>query len=195
MRRSARAAVCSGHAALLLGVLLGPLGPAPRAAVYASQREALEQAFPKAERIDRRSFVLSEAQVREVERLSRAPLDSPLVTLHVAFSGAEPLGYALIDVHRVRTVPEALLVVLTPDGQVRSVRLLAFHEPVEYQPKRRWYRQFEGRRLTPELQLGRDIHAIAGATLSSRAATRSVRRALALFQVLVAKAPTAREER
>jgi Na+-translocating ferredoxin:NAD+ oxidoreductase RnfG subunit len=33
--------------------------------------------------------------------------------------------------------------------------------------------------------VGSDIHAIVGATLSARAATRGVRRALALYEVLV----------
>jgi Na+-translocating ferredoxin:NAD+ oxidoreductase RnfG subunit len=85
----------------------------------------------------------------------------------------------------VRTVSEALLVALTPEGTVRSVRLLAFHEPEEYRPPSRWLAQFEGAHLGPGLRLGRDVHTIAGATLTSRAATRAVRRALVLHRLLV----------
>jgi len=43
----------------------------------------------------------------------------------------------------------------------------------------------DGKRLGPDLHLKRAIHTIAGATLSSQAVTRSVRTALALYQVLL----------
>ena len=100
--------------------------------------------------------------------------------------GDATLGYALIDVHTVRTLPEALMIVLDPKGEVRSLRVLAFHEPSDYLPPEGWFRQFEGRGLDSDLQLKGGIHAIAGATLSSRAVTRSVRRTLALYEVLIA---------
>ena len=86
----------------------------------------------------------------------------------------------------VRTLPEALLIVIAPDGSVRSLRVLAFHEPTEYQPSERWLAQMDGKQLGPDLHLKRAIHTIAGATLSSQAVTRSVRTALALYQVLLA---------
>ena len=66
------------------------------------------------------------------------------------------------------------------------MRVLAFHEPLEYMPSARWYRQFEQKTLAAPLRLGGDVHAIVGATLSARAATEGVRRALALYQVVVA---------
>ena len=168
-----------GLAALICAALTA------HARVFYAQSEALALAFPGADRIERRNAVLSRQQVARVEADSRAPLDSPLVTLHVGWLDGRVLGYAVIDIHTVRTLPEAIMTVLTPDGVVRSVRLLAFHEPEDYMPIARWYRQFEGRRLDPDLQLKRGIHAISGATLSARATTRSVRRALALYRVLV----------
>ena len=181
--------MCSSRAvavALLCCALLCVTVPL-RAAVYHSRSEALALAFPEAERIERRSFVLTETQVEAAQKLARAPLDSLIVTFHLGWRGKELLGYALIDVHTVRTLPEALMIVLTPQGAVRSVRALAFHEPEEYLPPRRWFRGFDGRELGPELQLKQGIHAIAGATLSARAITRSVRRTLALYQILFAQ--------
>ena len=105
--------------------------------------------------------------------------------MHSAHRGAELLGYAVLDVRTVRTLPEALLIVLAPDGSVRSVRVLAFHEPSEYQPNQHFLEQMDGKQLSPELHLKRDIHGIAGATLSSQSVTRGVRTALALYQVLI----------
>ncbi|MEN8159815.1 MAG: FMN-binding protein, partial [Myxococcota bacterium] len=97
----------------------------------------------------------------------------------------ERLGYALLAVHNVRTLPEAFLVVLSPEGVVTRLRMLAFYEPSEYKPTDRFLAQFDARALGPELRLGGDIHGIAGSSLSSRAVTTGVRRSLALYEVLV----------
>ncbi len=169
---------------LLALLLLAPA--AASGVVFHTQRDALTLAFPDADRIERRNVILTDAQAEAIERRAQAPLDSRIVTLYVGWRGERILGYAVIEVHKVRTLPEALMTVLTPDGAVRSVRMLAFHEPPDYLPPRRWLGQFDDRTLGPDLQLKRDIHVIAGATLSSRAATRSVRRALAMHEVLVA---------
>lgn len=175
---------------LALGLALGgALAPGRAdAKLYYSQREGLELAFPDADRVERRSFLLDDAQHAEIEKLAHARVESRIVAVHVGWQGERLLGYAMIDVHNVRTVPEALMIVLTPEGTVRSVRVLAFHEPTEYQPSDRWLARFHGAQLDPELQLGRGVHGISGATLSARASTRSVRRALATYRVLIAPA-------
>jgi hypothetical protein len=174
----------SRRAALALLGLLSVAAPAA-AEVFLSQREALALAFPDADRIEKKTVVLDEAQAAAVEKQSGAPLDTKLVALHQAFRGKDVLGYALIEIHTVRTLPEAFLVVLTPDGHVASLRMLAFYEPSEYKPSDRFLAQFDARGLEPELRLGGAIHGIAGASLSSRAVTTGVRRSLALYQILV----------
>ena len=158
---------------------------AANAKVFYSQQEALDLAFPDADRIETDTRVLSAEQVEAVEKSARSKLDSRIAKFYAAWKDDQVLGYAFIDVHTVRTLPEAFMVVLEPDGTTRSVRVLAFHEPLDYLPTERWYEQFEARSLSDPLRLGRDIHGIVGATLSARAVTQSVRRVLALFRVLV----------
>jgi Na+-translocating ferredoxin:NAD+ oxidoreductase RnfG subunit len=156
------------------------------AKVYQSREEAIASAFPDVERVETRSVLLDDAQARRVEELAGGRLETRLVTIHSGLREGRPIGHALIDVHSVRTLPEALLVVLTPEGTVRSLRVIAFHEPEEYLPRERWLAQFEGRALGPDLRLRGAIDGIAGATLSSQAVTLAVRRALAIHQVLLA---------
>jgi len=155
------------------------------AKVFYSRSEALKLAFPDADRIEDESILLDDEQASRIEKLAKSKLESRLVRYHRGYRGAELLGYAFIDVHTVRTLPEAFLVVLTPEGAVRTVRVLAFHEPLEYMPPERWYRQFDQKTLAEPLRLGGDVHGIVGATLSSRATTEGVRRVLALYQVVV----------
>jgi hypothetical protein len=172
-------------AALVVAALCGLLVPQAHANVYASKDEALREAFPDADRIEEHSHVLTAEQARAIETRAMAPLERRIWTLYSAHRGGTLLGTAVIDVRNVRTLPEALLIVIAPDGSVRSLRVLAFHEPSEYKPSERWLAQLDGRRLGPDLHLKRAIHTIAGATLSSQAVTRSVRTALALYQVLL----------
>ena len=157
------------------------------AKVFYAKEEALRAAFPEADVIDKRTFFLTDDQKKQVETLARTRLDSKLVTLHVGKRGHKPLGYAMIDVHTVRTLPEAVMVVLSPEGLVASTLILAFYEPLEYLPNERWLKQFDQTRLTPDLRVGGGIAGITGATLTVRGVTDAVRKALAVYQVLIAK--------
>jgi len=153
--------------------------------VFSTQSEALELAFPDAEEVESNTFVLDDDQVARIESLAKCELDSKLVKIYTGMRGGKVLGYALIDVHNVRTLPEAFMIVLSPTGEVRSLRVLAFHEPLEYKPTDRWYSQFNNRSIKAPLRLGGDVHGVVGATLSARATTRGVRRALAFYEILL----------
>jgi Na+-translocating ferredoxin:NAD+ oxidoreductase RnfG subunit len=156
-----------------------------RATVFHSREEALRLAFPEADRTEPRDFFLTPEQRSDIEHRAKAPLESNLITVYVGYRGDQTIGYATLDTHVVRTLPETFLVVLTPDGAVVATHVLAFYEPLEYLPGARWLAQFERKRLRDDLQVGRGIAAITGSTLSSRAVTAGVRRALAIHAVLL----------
>jgi hypothetical protein len=175
-----------GLARLLLTLVVAwCAADAAEAKVFFSREEALALAFPDADRVGDETVVLGDEQARRVEALSHAELETRLVRVYTGYRGDVVLGYAFIDVHNVRTLPEAFLIVLSPQGEVQSLRLLAFHEPLEYMPREGWYEQFRDKSIADTLRLGSDVHGIVGATLSSRATTLGVRRALALYQVVV----------
>ena len=170
----------------VLWLLPGVFQPAEAVVLYA-KNEALKLIFPEADSIEPEAIFLTAAQAARIEELARSPLESPLLTVHVGRKGDQTLGYAFLDIHVVRTQPEALFVVLTPQGDVDSVLIVAFHEPLEYMPSERWQAQFAGKSLTPDLQVKRAIAPISGATLSAHAMTDAVRRALAVYQVALKK--------
>ena len=170
-----------------LALVFGMVPADAEAKVFHSRKEALQIAFPEADRVEDEAMLLGDEEASRVEKLSRGALESRLVKIYRGYRGNELLGYAFIDVHNVRTLPEAFLVVLSPEGEVRTLRILAFHEPLDYMPSDSWYAQFETKDTRSQLRLGNDIHGIVGATLSAQATTRGVRRALAIYQVLVKK--------
>lgn len=177
--------MCSRPASFVVALLAAFAAQGAAAKVFYTQSEALALAFPDAENVESKTFVLDDAQVEHIESLAKCALDSKLVKIYTGVREGRVLGYALIDVHNVRTLPEAFMVVLSPTGEVRSLRVLAFHEPLEYKPTSRWYSQFDNRSIEAPLRVGGDIHGVVGATLSAQATTRGVRRALAYYEVLL----------
>lgn len=171
---------------VILVAAVGLVSDQPAAAkVFASQKQALAEAFPDADRIERRTFVLTRDQSAAIERLVGLPAEAKVVVLHVAQQGARVLGFGEIAVHKVRTQPEAMLIVVDAKGQIRSVRIIAFHEPLDYLPTDRWYAQLIGKKKGDGLTLGREVHGVVGATLSAQAAVDGVRRTLAYWEVLL----------
>ncbi len=178
-RRSRRAAALFALSALLPGAAGG--------AVFETQEHALARVFPAPARVERRTDFLSPAEVEAAQKAARAPIESAVVTRYAALGpDGALLGTAYFDAHVVRTAKEVLLVVVAPDGSVRSVDVLAFGEPQDYLPRERWLERIEGKKAGDELFVGRALAHVSGATLTTRAIAAAVRRVLALHAVLPA---------
>lgn len=153
------------------------------ATVLITVEEGLELAFPGAV-FERETLFLDEDQRTAVLDLSGAATTSALATRFVAMDGSdEIIGYAYLDTHVVRTLPETVMVVLDAGGAVRRVEVVTFREPLEYMPREGWYGQYVGRELDDDLALKRGIRPVTGATLTARATTEAVRRVLAIHAV------------
>ena len=164
-------------AAVLTGAALFGAAPA-RARVLMSQKDALTLAFTAAAP-ERRTAFLTDAQVKAVEAAAQSKLESKVWTYYVAGSTT-----AYFESHLVRTMNETIMIVVDGNGAVRFVEILSFAEPDDYLASKRWLGQFPGRKLDDDLALRRGLRNIAGASLTSEAVTRAVRRALAVHQVL-----------
>lgn len=152
-----------------------------RAGALLAKDEALARAFPGAT-VEPKTVFLTDAQSEAVRaETGRAPA-SKLFTYYEARRDDHVVGLGVIATHVVRTLPEALLVVLTPDAKVDRVLLLAFYEPPEYRPPDRWLQQFVGRRRDDGTgwRVGRDVHGLTGATFTSNAVTGAIREILAI---------------
>ena len=147
-----------------------------------AREEALRLAFADAQ-VVRESIFLTPEQLEAVKNLAGSPVESALWVRCRAIRGDSLVGVAYFDAHRVRTLPETIMITVLPDGRVGRIEVLAFDEPPEYLPRREWYNQFLERPLDPELALRRGIRPVTGATLTARATTEAVRRVLAVHQV------------
>lgn len=173
--------------ATVVTILAAAVSGVASAKVFHARDEAIKLAFPDADRVETRDFFLTAEQRKEIEKLAKSPLETDLLTVYVGHRAGSVMGYALLDTHMVRTLPETFLIVLDPRGSVASLLLLAFYEPLEYAPGARWLAQSKGRSLEDDLEVGRGVAAITGSTLTTRAVMASVKRALAVYKVLIEK--------
>ena len=145
--------------------------------------QALALAFPGAE-WTRKEHWLTEPQAQQVQALAGSALSGIWQVSYEARGGGQLLGVAYLDTHRVRTLPETILVVISAAGRIQRVEVLAFREPQEYLAKEAWVRQFDGKPLDAQLSLKGAIRPLSGSTLTAHALTDAARRMLALHQVL-----------
>lgn len=160
--------------------------PGARAQTFLTQEEALELAFPAADSVVRRTAFLGDEQLARARAEAGRGVEIPsgIVTHYVAMRGGRPVGVAYFDAHRVRTLPEALMIVVGPDDRIRRVEVLKFSEPPEYVAPAGWLAQFEGKALDRDLSLKGGVINITGATLTSGAVTAAARRVLALHALV-----------
>jgi hypothetical protein len=168
----------------VLAVLISLAAAAAPARVLMTQDQALASAF-SGQRVVRQKFFLTRQQRDDARRESGVEFTDELVVRYAAPDGA----FAYFETQVVRTKPETLMIVVNAAGAVDRVDILAFDEPTDYFPKRRWLDQLRGRKLDADLSLNRDVRPISGASLTGRSIVNATRKVLALHHVLTGVPP------
>ncbi len=141
---------------------------------YLTFAEALALAFPGG------------GAAQKLATTSEPPGDASasLFGVYVARDAAGALeAVLLIDRVIGRTEFITYACVLSPDGAVRRLEVMAYREPVGGEVRnRRFLAQFEGKRAGDRLRAGRDIANVAGATLSVNAMAGRVATLLAWWR-------------
>ncbi len=163
---------------------------------FLSAEEALALAFPGADSIEKSVEVLTDEQRKRVSESMGWSSAPPLFSFWTAMRrgaapGATVLGHAVIHNVRGKSRPITYMAAVGPDLKLMRVELLVYRESHGGEVRRSsWRRQFVGKDLSSPLRVGRDIRNIGGATISCRAVTAGVRRALAYLSVLRPAADT-----
>jgi len=157
--------------------------------VLVTAQEALALAFPKAQCV-RKTLYLTKAEASAVRKAAGSPLRRRVVFRFTARIDNEVIGWGYLERHRVRTHEQVLLVMIHRSGKLARIEVLSFDEPQAYRPRKSWYRQFEGRKLSKTLRLKQEIRGVVGSTLTALATTRAARRVLALHTILSRRKPT-----
>lgn len=161
----------------------GPMG------IFYGLEESRRELFPGYDSVAADSLVLDEKRAAEAAAQLKAPVEERRVDFERILSKQGVAGY----IYRGRELGKVermdFAVALDAEGRVKRVLLTAYRESIGGEVKsRRFMKQFEGKRSGDALQVGRDIDGITGATLSSRAVTLGVRKAVCYWRLRYGKA-------
>jgi Na+-translocating ferredoxin:NAD+ oxidoreductase RnfG subunit len=170
---------------LLLGLVLTA---SARAGKLPSADEAVRDLLPDCG-YERETLLLTQAEQSACVEAANQKDVRALVTRYVATNQTGIVGYAYLDKHLVRTLPQTLMVAVDADGSLVGIKVLAFREPAEYIARDGWMEQFRGKTAADEIRMKKNIDGITGATLTARAVTQCARRTLAIHQVLEQQDP------
>lgn len=131
---------------------------------------------------DRKTVFLTDEQLQTVQQRAKAKVESKIVTYYTGNN-----RYAFFESRTIRTMPATFMVVLNSHGAVHSVEMMAFYEPEDYLPPKKWMATFKEKTIKDDLWLKRGVYNISGASLSAQAITESIRKILAVYSIVVAK--------
>jgi len=149
--------------------------------------EALKMNFNENIVIQKKSILISKAQAKEVQQRAKVKLNTKIYKTFKVTQDDKLLGYGILVIQKVRTKTSAILSIITPDGILKAIEIVAFNEPTEYIPSKTWVNTFKDMPLDDTLKLGKKIPNITGATFSARSATDASRIALAIYELVIAK--------
>lgn len=103
----------------------------------------------------------------------------------VARTGTSIDGYAVVDEEKGQHEPITFGVKLDARGAVERLEIMVYREGYGSEVREQRFRdQYQGKRSSDRIRTGEDIVAVSGATISSKALSVGVRRAVALTDLL-----------
>ncbi len=166
------------------GWLLVPSLPS-EAIIYLTREEALKKLMPHADTIEEQTVTLSPDQKQAVEQLVGGQIREERYAFGIGKQGDVPIGYAVLLDIIGKERPITFMVAVSAGGEVMGIEVLLYRESRGSEIRSgRFMQQFIGKTAAAPLKLGRDVDAISGATLSSRATAYAVKKALVLVEVI-----------
>jgi Na+-translocating ferredoxin:NAD+ oxidoreductase RnfG subunit len=105
------------------------------------------------------------------------------VEFHFGLKDGKKRGVAIIDVEPGKWGPVEFITAMDIKGTIKKVRVMSYQEqrgrPIA---RNSFLNQYRGKSSSSLLQVGKDVVGISGATISSRAATFAVKKAIVIYE-------------
>src|SRR5713226_3284436 len=150
--------------------------------VYLSEAQALAMVLGERAVVRMEQKTLDETLRTKLERSSNLRFPESSYTFFIAAQAGRAEKYA-IQVNEIgKTETITFMVGMSPEGKVTEVVIMIFRENRGWEVKeKRFLNQFRGKMLRNSIRVDEDIINYTGATLSSKAVARGVKRALFLL--------------
>ena len=165
--------------------------------VLLNQEAALKAMFPDADKIVTEEKTLTPDQVKAVKgqlgdkwtlyqagAKSEEMKETDKATFHFGTKAGKQTGVALVEVQPGKWGPVKYIIAMDLTGKVTNLSVMSYVEqrgrPIS---TRRFLNQFIGKTSKNPIQVGKDVDAVSGATISSRASAFAVKKVIALYEV------------
>jgi thiamine biosynthesis lipoprotein ApbE/Na+-translocating ferredoxin:NAD+ oxidoreductase RnfG subunit len=168
---------------LTLPAIVAATGTIPATAeVYLNESQALAVVFGEGVTAKREQKTLDASTRASLEHSTNLDFPETSYTFFISDEGGHPRRYAVVLNEIGKSEPITFMVGMTPDGKVSDVAVMVFRENRGWEVKeKRFLHQFRGKTAKSSIRVNEDILNYTGATLSSKAIARGVKRALFLL--------------
>src|SRR5258705_9766657 len=150
--------------------------------VYLNEAQALAMVLGEKAVVRKERKTLDEALRTKLERSSNLRFPESSYTFFIATRAGQAEKYAIQMNEIGKDEPVTFMVGMSPEGKVTEVLIMVFRENRGWEVKeKRFLNQFQGKTLRSSIRVDEDIINYTGATLSSKAVARGVKRALLLL--------------
>lgn len=150
--------------------------------VYLNEAQALAIVLGERAVVRKEQKTLDDALRAKLERTSNLRFPESSYTFFIAARDGQAEKYAIQMNEIGKTEPITFMVGMSPEGKVTDVVIMVFRENRGWEVKeKRFLNQFRGKTLHNFIRVDEDIINYTGATLSSKAVARGVKRALFLL--------------
>ncbi len=178
---------------LLLGLAFSVMAYSPAAeaeSTFFTKRSMLTSFFPKSDKVSFKKYSPNKSQRAALKRQLGYELSKSSYYFFIATSntsaGTVVDGYAFIDDQMGQHRPITFAVKLSTEGVVLREEVMVYRESRGDEIRsKRFSKQFQGKTVHDSMRPNKDIDSVSGATISSRAITIGVRRALVLFDAAI----------
>jgi len=181
-------------AVLLLVALARPAG----AVVLLNHDAALKAMFPNADKVVTEAVALTADQIAAVKGLcgdkwtlyqsgakTEEVAENDTVSFYFGTKDGKKTGVALMEMQPGKWGPVHYIVALDLAGKVTDMAVMSYVEqrgrPIS---TKRFLSQFIGKTSKSALSVGKDVDAVSGATISSRATAFAVKKVIALYETV-----------
>jgi hypothetical protein len=165
---------------LLLSFILTCLLPATsKAQMLLTPPDAIKQVFGQDCQYHPNFIVLPPWAAEALANRLHVSHVTPGFQFFAVTSGGEPKGWALLDEEMGKHQAISLMIGLDTKARIRGIRILVYREAYGGGVSgEKFTHQFEGKGVKDRLQVGKDVDAVSGATISSKAVALGARKAI-----------------
>lgn len=133
-----------------------------------SPMDAMKQNYLQSDKITQEDLLITDANVLKIEQNAKTKLNTKSFKIFKAAKNGKNIGYGVLIDRKIRSKNGVALYMISADSTLKAVEIIAFNEPLEYIPSKKWISQLNNTQSQNIEKVLKDVPPITGATLSAK---------------------------